>query len=120
MAKNIEVYKWEKQNAIIIKYYTEESYSEIFQKNTTPYQQITEGGASSDDFSIWSDSDDYNFEIRCPLLCKKYRIIVPKNEIKLIDLTQPKVLFDFLTYIEDFNEKAKKFIYKIIKEEYYV
>lgn len=120
MSKNIEVYKWEKQDAIIIKNCANESYSEIFQKNTTPYKQITDSGASSSDFSIWSDADNYDFEIRCPLICKEYRIIVPKGEIKLIDLTQPKVLFDFLTYIEGFNEKAKNSIYKIIKKEYYV
>ena len=48
------------------------------------------------------------------------RIIVPKIEIKLIDLTQPKVLFNFLTYIEGFNEKAKASIYKVIKKEYFV
>ena len=120
MTKNIEVYTWDKHDAIIIKHCIDKPYSYIFQKNTTPYEQITDGGAGSSDFSIWNDSDEYDLEIQCPLICKEYRIIVPKYEIKLIDLTQPKVLFNFLTYIEDFNKKAKDSIYKIIKKEYYV
>lgn len=113
--ESIEIFKWEKQNAIIVKHNTDKPYYELFEKSVTPYEQITDSGCSSSDFSIYSDKDKYDFEIRCPLICKDYNIIVSKYEIKKINIKDVKPLFNILSYIEDFNGKAKRHILNAIK-----
>lgn len=78
-----------------------------------PFQQITKSGFSSSDFDIFEETK-YDFIINCPRICKEYKIVVSKVQIKKITIKEPKELFDILSYIENFNEEAKTRINKII------
>lgn len=111
--KSIEFYKWEKQKALIIKYNTVDPYSEIYFAHYIPFQQITKSGFSSSDFDIFEETK-YGFIINCPRICKEYKIVVSKVQIKKITIKEPKELFDILSYIENFNKEAKTRINKII------
>lgn len=110
--EGIEFYKWEKQKALIVKYNTED-YNEIYFEQYVPFEQITVSGRSSSDFDIFEETK-YDFIIDCPRICKEYKIVVPKVQIKKITIKEPKELFDVLSYIEDFDKKAKTRINKII------
>lgn len=111
--ESIEFYKWEKQKALIVKYNTVDPYNEIYFEDCVPFQQITESGFSSSDFDIFEETKD-DFIIDCPRICKEYKIIVSKVQIKRITIKEPKELFDILSYIEDFDKEAKTRINKII------
>ena len=111
--ESIEFYKWEKQKALIVKYNTADPYSEIYFEDYAPFQQITKSGYSSSDFDIFEETKD-DFIINCPRICKEYKIIVSKVQIKRIAIKDPKELFDSLSYIENFHEEAKTRINKII------
>lgn len=113
--ESIEFYKWEKQNALIVKYNTADPYSEIYFEHCAPFQQITESGCSSSDFDIFEETK-YDFIINCPRICKEYKIIVSKVQIKRVTIKEPKELFDILSYIENFSEEAKTIINKIIRK----
>ena len=52
--------------------------------------------------------------IRCPKICKEYKIVVSKYEIEKLNIKDIKVLFDIISYIEDFKAKAKCNIMEVI------
>ena len=112
--ESLEFYKWDRQNAIIIKHNTECPWSAIYFKGVVPFQQITDDGYSSD-FDAF-DKDKFDLEISCPMLCREYRIVVSRYEIKKINIKEIKELFDILSYIENFEKEAKDYITEAIHD----
>lgn len=113
--ESIEFYKWEKQNAIIIKYNCKRPYSNIFFKDIVPFKQISDSGSSSSEFNITEESK-YDLVILCPKICKEYKVVVSKFEIKKLNIKDIKVLFDIISYIDNFKKEAKDSITKAIHE----
>lgn len=113
--ESIEFYKWDKQNAIIIRHNAERPYDTIYFKNEVPYRQITDSGCSSSDFDIFEEKR-YDYVIYCPKICKEYKIIVSQFEIEKLNIKDIKVLFDTISYIDGFGKEAKDNITKEIHE----
>ena len=111
--ESIEFYKWDKQNAIIIKHNCKRPYSTIYFKDEVPFIQISDDGSSTSDFDI-IEENKYDLVIRCPKICKEYKIVVSKYEIDKLNIKDIKVLFDIISYIEDFKAKAKCSIMEVI------
>ena len=54
--ESIEFYKWDKQNAIILKHNCERRpYNTIYFKDEVPFIQITDGGSSTSDFYLLAE-----------------------------------------------------------------
>ena len=111
--ESIEFYKWDKQNAIIIKHNCKRPCSTIYFKDEVPFIQINDDGNSTSDFDI-IEENKYDLVIRCPKICKEYEIVVSKYEIEKLNIKDIKVLFDIISYIEDFKAKAKCNIMEVI------
>lgn len=112
--ESIEFYKWDKQNAIILKHNCERRpYNTIYFKDEVPFIQITDGGSSTSDF-YFLEENKYDLVILCPKICKEYKIVVSKYEIEKLNIKDIKVLFDIISYIEDFKAKAKCCIMEVI------
>ena len=110
--ESIEFYKWEKQKALIVKYNTADPYSEIYFENSAPFQQITESGCSSSDFDIFEETK-YDFIINCPRICKEYKIVVSKFEIKKLLLKNLKSYLIFFLILKTLMKKQKLGLIKL-------
>lgn len=108
---NYKIYKFKEKHILVYNCDTK-SYT-FYPKEGEPFKQITSEGWSSSDFEIYEEIRKY-FRVWCPYLCRECNILVNKDDIKEVDLNNPKILYKFLNFLEDFHKETIKSIKKAI------
>lgn len=111
--QNLEIYYWEKMNAIIIPY---REY--IFFEGVEPFVQISSKGFNSK--FIYTDDyvDKWNlihWVVWCPRISDKVKILISKRELEKLPLDTKEDIYNIMKLIKNHHPISQKAIEEIIE-----
>lgn len=112
MNENVK-YKIYTLKEYILVYNIDKQRYTFYAKGEEPFRQIDSDGRSTSDYKVSGKFDTY-YSVRCPYLCHDFNILVSKDDIKEVDLNNPKILYKFLNFLGEFHPKTIKIIKEVI------
>lgn len=110
--KRFKIYRL--KDYILVHYLSPRDCYYIYEKGVEPHRLIDDVGRTTSDYKITCYEKD-NYIVICPTLCNNFPILVNSKELKEVDLTNSKQLFELTEYLGYFTDKVNKEIKDLIE-----